>query len=191
MALLKKSAPAEPFRVPSLEEVSPDYAALVAKHRELDSLRARLEAESADLRRQIAEDPAPQVPARVAELLGDPVDSKPMRHQRLAEIRREIAAIETALPVLRQRMLAAKTMASVEVCRRVKPEYARRVKAMADAIQALAAARAEYDAMVDDFVAEDIAWTALKPMQPNFCGDRQDGHLQRWLRDAREAGYVD
>jgi hypothetical protein len=70
-------------------------------------------------------------------------------------------------------------------------EYARRVKAMVAAIEALSVARAEYDKIVDDFVANDVAWTSLTPLQPTFCGDRQDGHVQRWQRAAREAGYAE
>lgn len=72
-----------------------------------------------------------------------------------------------------------------------RPEYAKRVKAMVAAIKALADARADYEALIDDFVANDIAWTSLTPLQPTFCGDRHDGHLQRWLRAAREAGYAE
>jgi len=39
-------------------------------------------------------------------------------------------------------------------------------------------------------VVNDVQWTSLKPMQPTFCGDRHDGHLSRYLKDAKEAGYV-
>ncbi|WP_245525732.1 hypothetical protein [Mesorhizobium sp. M00.F.Ca.ET.216.01.1.1] len=93
------------------------------------------------------------------------------------------------MAVLSARLNAAKGAASTKVREAVKPEYTRLVQAMAKAIEALKMARAEYDSLLDQFSAEDVEWTALTPMQPTFCGDRHDGHLERWLRAAREIGY--
>lgn len=72
----------------------------------------------------------------------------------------------------------------------LRPEYTRRVKAMVAAVTALRVAREDYESLLDDFIANDIAWTHLVPMQPTFCGDRHDGHLDRYLRAAKEAGYA-
>jgi chromosome segregation ATPase len=189
MALLKKTA--EQFRVPALEDVSEEYASLRAKQHELQHRENELHDEDRKIRRAIEEDRsrAPRISSRAAALLGDNVESSPMYRQRLGEIRSELSAIAEALPELRRRLGVAKSDASTIVCAKVKPEYARRVKAMAAAVEALVDARANYDEMVDQFVANDVAWTSLVPLQPNFCGDRFDGHLQRWLKSAREAGY--
>jgi hypothetical protein len=190
MALLKKTT-AEAFHVPALDEVSEEYAALRAKQIELQNRESELRAEDGKIRREIEADRsrAPRISSRAAALLGDNVETAPMYHQRLGEIRTELKAIGEALPELRRRLGVAKSEASTIIRAKVKPEYARRVRAMAVAIEALIAARADYYAMIDDFDANDIQWTALGPMQPTFCGDRFDGHLQRWLRNATEAGY--
>jgi hypothetical protein len=190
MAPLKKSASTE-FRVPSLDEVSPEYAALMQKQRDLQQRESELRAEDSKIRLEIEANRsnAPRISSRAAALLGDNVETSPMYRQRLGEIRSELSAIAEALPELRRRLGVAKSEASTIIRAKVKPEYARRVKAMAVAIEALIAARADYYAMIDDFDANDIQWTALGPMQPTFAGDRFDGHLQRWLRNATEAGY--
>jgi len=189
MALLKKSPAPEPFRVPSLEEVSPDYAALTARHRDLDGLRARLEAEAADLRRQIAEDPAPQVPARVAELLGDEPDSRITRRQRLAEIRQELGAIETALAVLRQRVAEAKTEAGRAARAAVAPEFQRRLDAMCAAMRTLDAAHRAFDDLWREIEDAEIGPASLGP-RPFFLGGARED-TRRIASFLKEAGYVD
>jgi hypothetical protein len=124
-------------------------------------------------------------------LLGDEPGSKSLNRSRVAEIRKELSDIEQAVVVLRQRLQDARGRASTAVVAASRMEYARRVKAMVAAIEALSVARDDYEALVDDFVANDVAWTSLTPLQPTFCGDRQDGHAHRWLRAAREAGYAE
>jgi chromosome segregation ATPase len=181
----------EPFRVPSLAEVDSDYAALLQKQAELTARQAELEREKRAVEKAIAADTSREVKPEIAALLGDEPGSKALNRRRVAEIRSEIADIEQAVIVLRQRLADARGRASTAVVAASRMEYARRVKAMVEAVEALSVARAEYDKIVDDFVANDVAWTSLTPLQPTFCGDRQDGHLQRWLRAAREAGYGD
>jgi hypothetical protein len=193
MALLKKSTPAapDPFRVPSLAEVDRDYAAMLQKQSELTSRQSDLEREKRAVEKEIAADTSREVSPAIAELLGDEPGTKSLNRRRVAEIRKELSDIEAAQIVLRQRLQDARGRASTAVVAASRMEYARRVRAMVVAIEALSVARAEYDKIVDDFVANDVAWTSLTPLQPTFCGDRHDGHMQRWLRAAREAGYVD
>jgi hypothetical protein len=192
MAFMKKSAAAEPFRVPSLAEASPEYTGMLQKQVELQARQSTLRDQRRELEKQF--DAIPQstvrVSSRVAELLGDEPDSAPMLRKQIAEIRGAEKDVEDALEIVRRRLAEARGPASVAVCAAVRPEYARRVKAMVAAATALHAARKDYDALVDDLVANDVAWTSLVPMQPTFCGDRHDGHLARYLRDAKEAGYV-
>lgn len=182
---------AEPFRVPALAEVDADYAALLQKQSDLTSRQIGLEREKRQLEKLISADTSDEVKPAIAELLGDEPGTKSLNRRRVAEIRSEISDVEQALTVLRQRLQDARGRASASVVAASRTEYGRRVKAMVEAVKALADARLAYEALVDDFVANDIAWTSLTPLQPTFCGDRQDGHLQRWLRAAREAGYAE
>lgn len=187
----KPTATTGSFRVPSLAEVDTTYADLLQKQAELTSRQSDLEREKRAVEKEIAADTSREVSPAIAELLGDEPGTKSLNRRRVAEIRKEIADIEQAVVVLRQRLQDARGRASTAVVAASRMEYAKRVRAMVAAIEALSVARAEYDKIVDDFVANDVAWTSLTPLQPTFCGDRQDGHVQRWLRAAREAGYVD
>ena len=191
MAFAKKK-PADAFVVPSLSEASPDYAALVQKQAELQARQSTLRDQRREVEREIAAQPPAslRVSARVAELLGDEADSTPNLQRRLAEVRGAERDVEEAVEIVRRRLADARGAASVAVCTAVRPEYTRRVKAMVAAVTALQAARENYDALVDELVVNDVAWTSLVPMHPTFCGDRHDGHLARYLRDANEAGYV-
>jgi chromosome segregation ATPase len=187
--MAKKST--ETFEVPSLESTSPEYAALVAKRSVLLERQSALRDERREVERQIKALPAPthRTPRRVAELLGDEPETDTMLQKRLAEIRSAEQDLEDALEIVRRRLAEARGPASVAVCAAVRPEYTRRVKAMVAAVAALREARENYESLLDDFIANDIAWTSLIPMQPTFAGDRHDGHLDRYLRAAKEAGY--
>jgi hypothetical protein len=189
MPVTKKKS-AETFEVPSLES-SPEYAALVAKRSALLERQSALREERREVETQIKALPAPthRTSQRVAEILGDDPETDTLLHKRLAEIRSAERDLEDALEIIRRRLAEARGPASVAVCAAVRPEYTRRVKAMVAAVTALRVAREDYESLLDDFIANDIAWTHLVPMQPTFCGDRHDGHLDRYLRAAKEAGY--
>lgn len=195
MAILKKSAvaAAEPFRVPSLEEANPAYAALIEKRREIDQRRAGLERERSDLIQQIEADTRSAASVRVAELLGDEGDgfSKAHARARVAEIARQLGDIVQAHEEIRRRLSIERSTASVTICKAVRPEYGRCVAAVCKALEAVNAAHREYEQLKNDLEAEDIAWTRLTPMGPRFLGDVRDGHIQRYLREAKEAGYYD
>jgi hypothetical protein len=62
---------------------------------------------------------------------------------------------------------------------------------MVEAMLALDVAHKAYVDLVDDFVTEDISWTALVPMTPTFLGNPRDTERQiaRFVRDAKAAGY--
>lgn len=194
MALLKKPAPApEQFRVPSLADVDADYAALLEKQAELTARRSDLEREKRSVEKAIAADTSREVRPEIAALLGDEPGSKSLNRRRLSEIRGELSDIEQALGVLRQRLQDARGRASTAVVAASRMEYARRVKAMVVAMQALDAAHAAYDELRFQFEAEDIAWTSLRPMTPAFLGgsNEPDRRIARFIREAREAGYAD
>lgn len=190
MAFLKKAAAAvEPFRVPTLIEGSAEYAALVAKRDELFEKQPALRVERLELERAITESPAPTLRPGVAELLGESSDSTTGLRARLAEVAKLERDVEAALEVIRERLAVARTAASKAICSQVKPEYGRRVAAICDALKAVAAARAEYDALRDELEREDVAWGSLGPVFLGFLGDARDGHVQRFIHEAREAGY--
>lgn len=191
MAILKKAA-AEPYRIPSLGEASPEYAALLQKQSDLYALQSKLNGELRDMQKQIdaTGDRSPRVSTRVAELLGDAPDSAPMLRKQAADIRKELADVEAAIEIVRRRLTEAKGPASVAACQISKPEYGRRVVAVVKALEALAEARADYDDLRNQFEVEDVAWTSLVPMSLGFLGDRHDGHLTRAVKEMREAGYA-
>lgn len=137
-----------------------------------------------------AGDSGPRVSARIAELLGDEADSAPMLQKQAGEIRNQLADVEAALEIVRRRLTDAKGPASTAVCQTVRPEYARRVAAVAKALEALAVARADYDDLRNQFEAEDVAWSSLIPLSLGFLGDSRDGHIPRFMREVREAGYA-
>ncbi|MGY3082388.1 chromosome segregation ATPase [Bradyrhizobium sp. LM6.10] len=192
MAILKMAAAAEQYRIPSLAEASPEFAALLQKQSDLYALQSKLNGERRDIQKQLDEagSAGPMVPVRVAELLGDEADSAPMLRKQAADIRARLADVETALEIVRRRLSDAKGPASHAVCQIVKPEYGKRVAAIAKVLEALAAARADYDDLRNQFEAEDIAWGSLVPLSLGFLGDpRGDGQIPRFMREAREAGY--
>src|SRR3954469_17479580 len=160
MAILKKAA-AEPYRTPSLGEASPEYAALLQKQSDLYALQSKLNGELRDIQKQIdaTGDRNPRVSTRVAELLGDAPDSAPMLRKQGADIRAQLADVEAAIEIVRQRLNEPKGPARVAACQISRPEYGRRVVAVVKALEALAEARADYDDLRNQFEAEDIAWT--------------------------------
>ncbi|MCP3406210.1 hypothetical protein [Bradyrhizobium sp. CCGB01] len=186
MALLKKKEAAE-YRIPSLAEASPEFAALVQKRADLHTLQSKLNGELRDVQKQIdaAGDKGPRVSARIAELLGDEADSAPMLRKQAADIRAQLADVEAALEIVFRRLDDAKGPASTAVCQIVKPEYGKRVAAVAKALEALAEARAGYDDLRNQFEAEDVAWTSLIPLALGFLGDPRDGQIPRFMKEVR------
>jgi hypothetical protein len=194
MALLKKStsATAEPFRVPSLADVDDVYAGLLTKRGELNDKSNELRQEKRALEKIIAADTSREVRPAIAELLGDAPGTKALNRKRLAEVRAEIADVESAQTVVEQRLRDAKGAASIAVCARVRPEYAKRVQAMVAAAKALDEAHRSYDELRYQFDVEDVSWMSLIPMTPAFLGasNEPDRRLARFVREAEEAGYA-
>ncbi|BBD37538.1 hypothetical protein Amn_24180 [Aminobacter sp. Y103A] len=192
MALLKKSVPAtEPFRIPTLAEADADYAAMEAKLAELNAQLAATKAEDRSLERDILARPAPGIRSGVAELLGDAVDiSLHGRPARLQDLRRKASDIEAAIEIIRRRMADRRSIASVAACKAVRDEYGRRVRAIITALEAVAAARADAEQILDGLEREDVQYGYLPPLRPTFLGTIGDGHIDRYIRSATEAGYV-
>ncbi|WVT73340.1 hypothetical protein QM996_17970 [Sinorhizobium chiapasense] len=191
MAVFKKSSPAaEPFRVPSLAS-DPEYGVHHAKQAELHQRRGEVAAERREVERQITEAPAPVFRPGVAALLGEAADGTTNLRTRLTELTALERDIDAALEEVRRRLSIARSAASMRICDAVKPEYGRRVANVCRALEAVAEARAEFEELRDQFEREDIAWSRLVPFSPTFLGDPRDGHIARYLKEAKEAGYVD
>lgn len=195
MAFLKKAAPAapstEPFRAPKLAEVSPDLARLVERHHELNVELAALRAEADTLRTALKKEPR-ALSAEVAILLGDEVgeaeaDPKP----RLKEIATREHHITEALYILPRRIAEEQDKASPLVCAAVKGEFFRRMRAVVDALKAAADARRSYQALVDDLVNDDVKFRGIQGIAFTWMGDLRDGHVERMVKDAVEAGAYD
>ncbi|MQX19792.1 hypothetical protein [Sinorhizobium meliloti] len=193
MAVFKKSAPAaEPFRVPSLGEVDADYREIEQKISALQADQSATTREISVLEQDIHRRPAPAVRAGVAALIGEVVDTTlEARPARLRELRQHAQDIEAAVEILRRRLADRRASASAAVRAAVKDEYGRRVGAVAEALKEASAAHLELVDLIDQLEREDVSWVALGPMQPRFLGDPRDGHVQRYLKEAKELGYVD
>jgi chromosome segregation ATPase len=191
MALLKKTA-AEPFRVPSLAESSPEYAGLTEKQTELQNRYTKLRAERTKLNGEIEAEKAAggqRVAPEVARLLGDPEDSVTGLSQRLRAVATEMGNIESAQEILRRRMEEARGRASAMVCATVRPEYDRRLGVLCKLLSEVETARQSHDELLDDLEREDVAKSYLRPVIPFFLGDRHDGKVGYFLKEAREAGH--
>lgn len=190
MALLKKSPPAQ-FVVPTLVESDSDYRERVERLAGLQDALTELAQERRRLEREISETPAPTVRPSVAVLLGDEkVDARTALLARLAEVRRSITDHETAIELQRRRVEEARGRASAIVREKVKPEYGKRVAALASALEQAHAARLSLRELVDEMEVDGCSWAALGVFEPTFLGDREDGHVHRFVREAKAAGYV-
>lgn len=192
MALLKKK-PADAYVVPSLIEGSSEYASLVAKQVELQTRYGELNTERGLLRREIevAKAAGGKHPSlAVAELLGDNTEASVAGlSKKLREVGTEMANVEAATEILRRRIDEARNAASKIVCDMVRQEYKRRLAALCAAARALEAAREEHDTLLDDLEREDVRLGYLPPVRPFFLGDRGQGHVHHFIREAKGAGY--
>ncbi|CAN7459478.1 hypothetical protein [Mesorhizobium sp. LjNodule214] len=185
MAIVAKAAE---FIVPALT-TQPEYAALVEKRDTLLGRHSAVKTERREIEKQIRETPAPAWRRGVAELLDEASDSSTALRAKLAELTTLDRDIEAALEVLRQRLAVARSSASKTIIEACRPEYGRRVAAIARALEAVATARGSYDDFRDQLEREDISWGGLGPISLNFLGEPRDGHIPRFVREAKEANY--
>lgn len=193
LAVLRKTNPT--VSVPSLGDVSPEYARLVAKRHELESRRQALEDEYARLLTEMIPFAQRERESRIAALLSDDGASStseiPRPHDRLAVVSREIDDIKRALAVLTDQIGQARYRASEKIVSDIRPEYGRRVEAICSALLVLREASAAYVALTDELAAKDISWLTLEPLPVSFVGAPNDptGRTANYLRAASRAGY--
>lgn len=180
----------ESFRVPSLEEVDPDYRALVERRAKVANELAANARDQQSLRSDLEKNrKGPSLRSAVGELVGDviEIDERP---KQLAELRKRAHDLEEAEAILSKRIADRKGAASIAVCNAVKIEFGTRVKALAQALEVAHAARRHFEDLLLELEANDVAWTRLGVVRQPWMGDIRDGHIQRFIREAKEHGYL-
>ena len=179
----------EVFRVPSLEEVDAEYAAIIERHKKVSIELAANTREQHELEADMKKNPPVRaVRAGLADILGDvvEVDGRPAR---LAELRKRAHDLEDAAKILFKRQQERKGIASKaarEVCKR---EYARRVNAFIATLKAAQEAYRAVDDMIEDFVANDIDWMPLGVARPGFLGPVRDGRIDHFVKEMKGYGF--
>lgn len=208
MAIFKKQA-AEPFRVPSLADVSTEYAALIARKHDLDSRCAAVDTELRDIAKgkipaALVEQTTAARRARAVELLGDlaPADGsislRPSRadvEARAEELRAEAGAIDAALAVVTSKLGPAKVAAELAVCEATRDAYRGAYTNLARALAVAQRAHREAIRIRDDLDVEGVHHAAYLPV-PNAVGLLGNPFearvkLDHWLREAVAAGLLD
>ncbi|TIS53032.1 MAG: hypothetical protein E5W91_32680 [Mesorhizobium sp.] len=186
-----KAKLADAYHVPTLEESSDVYAALRTKKLEINNEMSAAVTERRGLEKAIAADTSREVRPAIAELLGDAPSGKALSRRRVAELKQREADLEAALRIVDQRLTDAHTEASRAACAKVRPEFAKRVGAMIEAMKALDAAHLSFEELCRDLEAEDIRYGTLGQVKPYFLGDAHDGsgRIANYLKEAREHGY--
>jgi len=181
----------EAFHVPSLAEADAEYGKLVDRYNQVSIELGTNRREQAKLETDLKQKPAVNsVRAGLADLIGDAVevDNRPAK---LAELRKRERDLEEAMSILSQRQRDRKGPASARVCEAVRAEFGSRVKALATALEAAHAARLQFENLIDDLEAGDVTWQSrLVVDRPRWMGDREDGHVSRFLKAAKEQKYV-
>jgi len=181
----------EVFSVPSLEEVDADYRALVERRAKVANELAANAREQQSLRADLDRNrKGPSLRSAVGELVGDVIELDE-RPKQLAELRKRAHDLEEAEAILRKRISDRKGAASIAVCNAVKAEFGARVKALAQALEVAHAARLHFEDLLLNLEANDVSgWTRLGVVRQPWMGDIHDGHIQRFMREAKEAGYL-
>ena len=180
------------FSVPSLADVDADYAALVERHKKVTIELAANAREQQSLQADLQKNrKGPSLRPAVGELIGDVMDIElDERPKQLAELRKRAHDLEDAEQILNTRIRERKGVASIAVCNAVKPEYGARVKAFAEALEFAHKARVHLEDMILDLEANDVSWTRLGVFRTPWLGGINDGHVQRFVREAKEQGYL-
>lgn len=188
MSLLSKTK--SPFVAPKMLDVDAEYRSRVERYDALHAALAGLRQQQRDITIELGALPELRVAASVAALLGDDqIDMRARLVGELAKVRAAIDDHEAAIELQRKRVDEARAVASRTVCDRVRPEYARRVKAMAVAFDAAEAAREEFMQLTDQLENDEVAWRYLGDCIPHFLGDRREGRVSHWKKEVAQHGY--
>ncbi|MGA0564468.1 hypothetical protein ACO2RV_18640 [Ancylobacter sp. VNQ12] len=201
MILKKRQTAPEPFRVRSLAEADPNYAAILEKQGELRSVRSRLDAEESEILFRLANDKPSDAPVnhRVAALLGDDVDEADPAadglRARFTACQSERRDVDAALRVVDERLRAARGTASKLITADVEPEYRARVAALGAALAAAYDAHVSVEEIPAAMQRADVAFAPVftEGRATRIFGQPRDknGRVAAWFREAVKAGLVD
>ncbi len=201
MPIFSKEKTLPEFRVPTLEEASPEYAAAVAKKLELSRLRSDIVIELAEHADVVSKPQMARLVEReeqIAELLGESMDVTSAefaeRQARYHALQKQLPAIEQALQRVEERISLELAKASTKIREQVAPEHSARIKAIAAALIDAGKAHLRYRELADDLNSKSIQWAALRAMPPSFFGMPTDvayGAVAVWLNEAARDGHID
>ncbi len=177
------------INIPDIADVSEKYRSLVARRDELHADARALRDEQREALKAIA-DRAEEKKKRVVSIVSKL--SKPKQHRDPNVIGEEIQDITDAIGLIEVQMGACAMEASIKIREIIEPDHARAVTRIADAMLALRDAFSDYKAIADELNAKGVAWTALRPMHPNFIGDPDNrfGPIALWLKEAAQYGFI-
>jgi septal ring factor EnvC (AmiA/AmiB activator) len=193
-----KTAPVRALKfggLPTLSEVSPEYAALVARRDELQTEQAGLRTELGDISRAIAAAaPATDRAARAARVIdGDQASlSLADLQERRAAHQRRLADLDEGLEVLDGRVREARMTASAMIRDRIEPQHRALVRTICDRLLALHEASRAYHKFATELNDGTVAWSDLRPMFPAFLGDpgSAQSSVAIFLAEAANYGFI-
>lgn len=174
---------------------SPEWQALQNQETDLKVRLNEIEAEvQAAIAKQGTTDGADRLSREVvAYLNGEPTGPARNNQEALDDLfyRRKIA--QRALQLHQQRMKEVETRLSREICKALRPEYQKLVRAVADAAIALdAAMQAEKD-FRDELYMGGVQYAgSLTPVVFHGVGrmSEDNSRINRFFKDARQGGYI-
>lgn len=153
----KPAADQAEFRVPDLGDVDPEFAKLEKQLNDLNAQKSKADRELAALREELAESRGPVLPAGVAALLGEDVDSVTGRRQRAAELSKLVGDLGVAIDIVSQRIRERRDIAKRPLIAAIRTEYDRRAAAAAVALDAIGEPLRAIEELRRDFEAHDVA----------------------------------
>lgn len=187
-----KAKPSDAYIVRGLTEVDDVFAGLVQHRVKLQADLSTVATERKESEKDLAADTSPEISETVSALLGDGPGAKAGKRKRVLEAKQREADLNAAIVVIEQRIRDAQVPANRAACAAVKPEFAKRVAVMADAMKALDVAHQSFAELCLDLEAEDISYGSLGQFKPFWLGDARDAQrrIATYIKEAAEAGYV-
>lgn len=202
--MLKVLQKTDDNHVPTLREVSPEYARLCDRQGELNNRIAAATQEMRAIWRD-AGDRAPPTPRvdrptalRIAKLLdGDAAkdavsDVAATEQERFIALSLEIADIKEAMPALEGRIRAAHAAASAIIREGIRDRHSKLVAETAATLRDLHRLNGEYWELTDQLNRDNVAWASIGSAFMRFPGHPKDrgSQLGYWFRDAAKDGHI-
>lgn len=180
------------YDIPTLEIVSPEYAELTKKRRDLIDLQSTLQKEHDDLFAKIAtanklgKKIITEEDIRIGALLGPDISGLPASsgptvpiqadHRRIAELTVQLDDCRKAIPMLDAPIASARKAASQKICDQFSGLHKELLKDIAEKLLQLHDASAAYQDFLGALLQKDVAAAYIRPNPPFFLG----GHKEQW-----------